>query len=114
MRYFILKYTMGFILLISNSAFATTLNISNVPLYLGGSIEPNIMFTLDDSGSMQWEVMPDENRNFSSYVFPRPGNLYGGVTYANQIANFDDDNVHNFFTRSSANNAVFYLSLIHI
>ena len=56
MRYFILKYTMGFILLISNSAFATTLNISNVPLYLGGSIEPNIMFTLDDSGSMQWEV----------------------------------------------------------
>ncbi len=108
MRYFILKYTMGFILLISNSAFATTLNISNVPLYLGGSIEPNIMFTLDDSGSMQWEVMPDENRNFSSYVFPRPGNLYGGVTYANQIANFDDDNVHNFFTRSSANNAVFY------
>lgn len=108
MKYFILKCTVGFILLISNGAFATTLNISNVPLYLGGSIEPNIMFTLDDSGSMQWEVMPDENRYFSSYVFPRPSNLYGGVTYANQIANFDDDNVHNFFTRSSANNAVFY------
>ena len=108
MRNFILKYAVGFILLISNGAFATTLNISNVPLYLGGSIEPNIMFTLDDSGSMQWEVMPDENRNFSSYIFPRPSNLYGGVTYANQIANFDDDNVHNFFTRSSANNAVFY------
>ena len=81
MKNFILKYAVGFILLISNGAFATTLNISNVPLYLGGSIEPNIMFTLDDSGSMQWEVMPDD---------------------------FDDDNVHNFFTRSSANNAVFY------
>ena len=108
MRSFILKCSVGFILLTSTGAFASTLNISNVPLYLGGSIEPNIMFTLDDSGSMQWEVMPDENRYYSSYIFPRPSNLYGGVTYANQIANFDDDNVHNFFTRSSANNAVFY------
>lgn len=108
MKNFILKVTASFALALSSGAFANTLNLSNVPLYLGGSIEPNIMFTLDDSGSMQWEVMPDENLYYGSYVFPRPNNLYGGVTYSNQIANFDDDNVHNFFTRSSANNAVFY------
>lgn len=108
MNKLIFRITTGLALLISTGPFANTLNLSNVPLYLGGSIEPNIMFTLDDSGSMQWEVMPDENLYFGSYVFPRPNNLYGGVTYSNQIANFDDDNVHNFFTRSSANNAVFY------
>jgi type IV pilus assembly protein PilY1 len=92
----------------SFASSAANLNISNVPLYLGGVVDPNIMFTLDDSGSMQWEVMPDENVHYGNYLFPRPSNVYGGVTYNNQIANFDDDNVHNFFSRSSANNAVFY------
>lgn len=38
---------------------ATNLNISPVPLYLGGAVEPNVMFTLDDSGSMSWSFMPD-------------------------------------------------------
>lgn len=89
-------------------ATAATLDISNVPLYLGGAVEPNIMFTLDDSGSMQFEIMPDENRYLAYYLFPRPSNLYGAGTYTNRIPNFDDDNVHNFFLRSSANNSVFY------
>ena len=89
-------------------ASAATLDISNVPLYLGGAVEPNIMFTLDDSGSMQFEVMPDENRYLAYYLFPRPSNLYGAGVYTNRIPNFDDDNVHNFFLRSSANNSVFY------
>ena len=81
-------------------ASAATLDISNVPLYLGGAVEPNIMFTLDDSGSMQFEVMPDENRYLAYYLFPRPSNLYGAGVYTNRIPNFDDDNVHNFFLRS--------------
>lgn len=33
---------------------------SQVPLSLGGQVEPNIMFLLDDSGSMDWAYMPDE------------------------------------------------------
>ena len=41
-------------------AQAANLNISPVPLYLGGAIEPNVMFTLDDSGSMYWSYMPDD------------------------------------------------------
>ncbi len=90
------------------SVNATNLALSSVPLFLGGSVEPNIMFTLDDSGSMQWEAMPDENRHFTNYVFPRPNGLYGGVDYNNQVPNFDDNNVHNFFERSPTNNAVFY------
>lgn len=88
---------------------SSNLDISPIPLFLGGAVAPNIMFTLDDSGSMQWEVMPDENLNFSIYLFPRPNGLYGGSgDYTNQVPNFNADNVHNFFTRSSANNTIFY------
>lgn len=39
---------------------AASLAISQVPLYLGGTVEPNIMFVLDDSGSMDWSFMPDD------------------------------------------------------
>ncbi|OUR65237.1 pilus assembly protein PilY [Methylophaga sp. 42_25_T18] len=87
---------------------AADLDLSPVPLYLGGVVEPNIMFTLDDSGSMQWEIMPDENRHFTLHTFPRPTGLYGGTDYTNQVPNYDADNVHNFFGRSANNNTVFY------
>ncbi|RMG35293.1 MAG: pilus assembly protein PilY [Gammaproteobacteria bacterium] len=40
-------------------AQATNLSLSPVPLYIGGTVEPNIMFTLDDSGSMYWSWMPE-------------------------------------------------------
>ncbi len=38
---------------------AAPYNISSVPLYLGGTIEPNLMYIHDDSGSMYWSFMPD-------------------------------------------------------
>lgn len=38
---------------------AAPFNISPVPLYLGGTIEPNLMYIHDDSGSMYWSYMPD-------------------------------------------------------
>lgn len=37
--------------------------LSNTPLFLGGNISPNVMFTLDDSGSMQFEIMPENLDN---------------------------------------------------
>ena len=92
-----------------NMASATDLNISQNPLFLATSIDPNIMFTLDDSGSMQWEHMPDgAEMGGSSYLFPRPAGLYGGVDYNNQVPTTRDDNVANFYTRSANNNGVFY------
>ncbi len=91
-------------------ALADDLNISQSPLFVATNVEPNVMFTLDDSGSMQWEHMPDGGgMGFSTFMFPRMvNNLYGGDDYTSQVPNFDDDNVHNFFGRSSANNGVFY------
>ena len=93
-------------LFVSN-VHATDLDLSPVPLYLGGSVEPNIMFTLDDSGSMHWEFMPQEELRWTIFTFPRPNGVYGAADYNNQLPNFDDDNIHNFFSRSS-NNTLFY------
>lgn len=41
------------------SALAASFDVSQVPLYLGGTIEPNLMYIHDDSGSMYWSFMPD-------------------------------------------------------
>ena len=46
----------------TGSALAVTtvsFDVSQVPLYLGGTIEPNVMYIHDDSGSMYWSFMPD-------------------------------------------------------
>ncbi len=34
-------------------------NFSQKPLMAGGGVDPNLMFLLDDSGSMRWGFMPD-------------------------------------------------------
>lgn len=104
----ILYQIMAVSILFMSSVNATNLALSPIPLFLGGSVEPNIMFTLDDSGSMQWDVMPDENKYWTTYVFPRPDGVYGGNGYSNRVPNFDDNNIHNFFERSPTNNSVFY------
>lgn len=80
----------------------------NVPLQSGLATPANLFFLLDDSGSMQWEVMPDQNLYFAYYLFPPPASLYGGTMYAYQVPGFDDNNLHNFYSRSPTNNAVFY------
>ena len=100
-------------LLIPIVSSASSINIANAPLSLNPSIEPNVMFILDDSGSMQWEHMPDETMRFTIFVFPRPALPYGGPNeYDNQVPDFLDNNRHNVFSRSAANNAVFYNPLI--
>lgn len=95
---------------ISAPVQAQDLNIADSPLFVATNVEPNVMFTLDDSGSMQWEYMPDGGgMDFSTFMFPRlVSNLYGGNDYGNQVPNFDDDNIHNYYGRSAANNGVFY------
>lgn len=51
---------------VSNSAQAT-LNISDSPMFVAVSIDPNIKFLLDDSGSMRFGFMPGElDRVFAS------------------------------------------------
>ena len=61
--------------LTTNTALAAPLNfnISDVPLDVQEGVEPNIVYTIDDSGSMFWEFLPDgiwpqdgTNRGYSS------------------------------------------------
>ena len=42
------------------SLTAAPLGLSTKPMYLGNTALPNVVFTLDDSGSMGWDYMPDE------------------------------------------------------
>lgn len=58
-RQFFLTVLVAGVGLLPLTASSTNLNLSNLPLYLGGVVEPNVMFTLDDSGSMYWSFMPD-------------------------------------------------------
>lgn len=90
------------------AAQAASTDISDVPMAVKNQVAPNIMFTLDDSGSMQWEFLPEEDMHFSLFLHPRPASPYGGDTYSNQLPNFNDNNVHNFFGRSTANNKLYY------
>ncbi|MCC6207190.1 MAG: hypothetical protein IT488_03425, partial [Gammaproteobacteria bacterium] len=42
-------------------AMAAPGTISQVPLYVGPSVEPNVVFLADDSGSMDWALMTPES-----------------------------------------------------
>lgn len=41
-------------------AKAAPLNLPDVPLFVLNTVDPNIIFTLDDSGSMAWSFLPDD------------------------------------------------------
>lgn len=75
-------------------AVAATTDISNAPLASSSSTEvkPNIMFILDDSGSMGWEYLPDpvdNNNNKKCYrnyaynkIYYNPNYTYTPPVYA--------------------------------
>lgn len=64
--------------------------VSNAPLFLPTPVDPNVMFIIDDSGSMHWEVTPDEYLGTAYYVFPRAAGNYGGGDYDNVVVSFRD------------------------
>jgi type IV pilus assembly protein PilY1 len=103
----IVAYTLAFAQ-IAPAAHAASTDISDIPLAVKNQVAPNIMMTLDDSGSMQWEFLPEDDMRSTSWVYPRPASPYGGGTYQNQVPNFNDTNVHNFYGRSSYNNKMYY------
>lgn len=59
-------------------------NFAQKPLAAGGGVDPNLLFVLDDSGSMRWGFMPDDldaNFNIGSHN-SNCGNFgtYGGMS----------------------------------
>jgi len=93
------------------------LDLAQTPLFLTPSVDPNIMFILDDSGSMFFEVTPDElamlinsPQSITGFVFPRANNVYGS-DYSQgfvQVATVDDNDAYTARTRSSQFNSTYY------
>ena len=106
------KFVASLPLLFASTVYAAPL--ANGPLFLGGNISPNVMFTLDDSGSMQFEIMPGELIvSKVRYMFPRTSGIYGGSDYSNYVvgfngADFDSDNGYTASLRSSHVNKIYY------
>lgn len=104
-----------FVLALLPALPAAALDIPTTPLKATQSVYPNILFLLDDSGSMQWEIMP-EDYLYSYHLFPPPvAQLYGGTGYGEgsgsalyRLPSFREDNIYNVFLRSSGNNTVYY------
>ncbi len=103
----------GFCALLLCTQVQAALDIAQVPLYLGTRAEPNIMFSLDDSGSMHFELMPEDLiENSARYVYPRADNVYGSEDYDNRTVTFTSNNDRNAYTRSSNNNKLYYNPLL--
>ena len=46
---------------------AAAIDIANTPLFLGTGVSPNVFFMLDDSGSMDWEMMFNRHWSINFY-----------------------------------------------
>lgn len=85
------------------------IDISDTPLQTGSSVPPNIMFIIDDSGSMQFELLPDDIQfDVNRYIFPRANNVYGPAAYDNYVPTVQSGVAYNAFTRSVENNKSYY------
>lgn len=69
------------------SAHAAPLNLANQPLQVGFEPPPNLMFVVDNSGSMDWNVVTEEGYNSVFEVYDDDGSLcyltYTHPTYEN-------------------------------
>lgn len=92
------------------AAQAASTDLADIPMAVKNAAGPNIMFTLDDSGSMQFEVVPENN--YVYFTFPRPSTLYGASwgygSLFSQVARFDLTNKYARYYRSSNFNRLYY------
>ncbi len=52
---------------VATGAHAAPLQLSNAPLFLGVSVDPNVFFMMDDSGSMDWEILTKPHEYYLNY-----------------------------------------------
>ena len=63
------------VLISLNAIYAQPGNLAQKPLFLGTTVQPNIFFGIDDSGSMDWEVILTEGALVAHPTNPNSGNL---------------------------------------
>lgn len=85
-------------------------NIPDTPLQANTFAEPNIVLILDDSGSMQFEVMPESSLVY--FTFPRANPLYGANwgygTNFDTVARFNETNRYARYFRTAQYNTLYY------
>lgn len=96
---------------LSQPAAAT--DLADVPMAVKNSVAPNIMFTLDDSGSMMFEISPDDHIHTGCgvgvvYMFPRADEVYGSSDYTSCSVRFNADNRYARFFRTAQYNKQYY------
>lgn len=104
--------------LLSVGTANANVSIANSPLFVTSSADPNILFIIDDSGSMQWETMPDALTNIFSagcctnymmWVYPRTAGLHGAGDYDGiRVPSFASTSIMGHVYRSSLVNTVYY------
>jgi type IV pilus assembly protein PilY1 len=93
---------LGLALPVGSQAASTTLATAPLATSTTSSVLPNLMFVLDDSGSMAWDYLPDSAKNFAGNygfntshcngVYYNPNITYtppldsNGVSYANSAS----------------------------
>ncbi|MDP1690778.1 MAG: PilC/PilY family type IV pilus protein [Burkholderiaceae bacterium] len=96
---------------LANAALAQLTDVANVPLSTTAPtvIKPNVMFILDDSGSMAWDYMPDDAR-FPTTRYGRNASQCNGVAYnpaatyrvpVDSLGNPYPDGIYTFTTAAS-------------
>ncbi|MBT3858953.1 MAG: hypothetical protein HOF74_03915 [Gammaproteobacteria bacterium] len=66
-KFFLSWMASVYLLAMSTGAQAAEMALSDTPLFLGTQIDPNIFFMLDDSGSMDWEILTADYEYYSDY-----------------------------------------------
>lgn len=63
------NYSMAVLLLgtLSHAGQSMALNISDTPLFQTITVDPNVFFELDDSGSMDWEILTKTHWHYCAY-----------------------------------------------
>lgn len=97
---------------------ALAVPLASEPLFVTGGAEPNILYVMDDSGSMMHELTPDDAFRFSetwsgsgqhpNMMFPMVEQLYGSSDDASVVPTFDDDSVFGARARASQLNLGYY------
>ena len=64
-----------FFLALGTSSQAAEMALADSPLFLGTQIDPNVFFMMDDSGSMDWEILTVDYYGFDAYTANASGTL---------------------------------------
>lgn len=108
------------------SLHAASTDLADVPMAIKSTAAPNIMLTLDDSGSMMFEILPERempnsaaninpgcsqftsNQGATPYMFPIVTSAFGGSDYGECIVGFESTNRYARYLRSSEYNKIYY------